>query len=399
MFQRQGPKAFKKDLNNIKQLLSLLGNPERELRAIHIAGTNGKGTSAHLLAAMLQKNKLEVGLYTSPHYQDFRERIKINGSYIDKKYVRKFVSEIAVLIEKHDIKPSFFEITVAMAFCYFRDKSVDYAVIETGLGGRLDSTNVLRPVLSLITNISLDHTNFLGNTPKKIAKEKAGIIKKNTPVVIGEHQLEVASVFKQVAEKRNATLTWGCKRSYPGIKDLKNIDNNGPFFIKNIRSALASYQILSSIDNRLTQSKEHWMSAAESFKTLTKYQGRWQILSDKPMTIVDSAHNPAGLKKVFDHIRSLKFEQLHIVFGMVDDKDPQKVYDLLPNKAMYYLCAAKIPRAKSIEKLQQDFEQLGHTAKSYSSCKRALRAAEKLASDDDLILVLGSIFVVAEVLD
>ena len=399
MFQRQGPVAFKKDLKNIKQLMSLLDHPEKSLKAVHIAGTNGKGSSAHLLSAMIQTNGLKVGLYTSPHYKDFRERIKINGDYVSKVYVRKFVRLIKSLIDQHDIKPSFFEITVAMAFCYFRDQKVDYAVIETGLGGRLDSTNVLDPVLSLITNISFDHTKFLGNTLKKIAREKAGIIKKQKPVVVGEHQLEVASVFKEFAEKKQTKITWACKRSYPGIKDLKNIDHNGPFFLKNIRSALASYQVLCQLDGELDNTKEHWMYAVENFKKLTTYQGRCQVLSENPKVIVDSAHNPAGLQKVLDHIKRIKHDELHVIFGMVDDKDPEKIYNLLPVKATYYLCAAKIPRAKSVEKLETDFKELNHDFKSYSSVKRALNAAKKSAGKNDLVVVLGSIFVVAEVLD
>lgn len=399
MFQRVGPKAFKKDLKNIKQLLSRLGNPEKELRAVHIAGTNGKGTSAHLLASMIQTNELKVGLYTSPHYKDFRERIKINGSYIDKKYVRTFTSKIKGLIEKEDIKASFFEITVAMAFSYFAEQKVDYAVIETGLGGRLDSTNVLKPVLSLITNISFDHTQFLGNTLPKIAKEKAGIIKKGIPVVVGEHQLAVADVFKSVAEKKETKITWGCKRSYPGIKELKSVKENGPFFIKNVRSALASYQILTKQDERLSSDKQHWMAAVDSFVELTKYQGRWQVISEDPKVIVDSAHNQAGLQKVVEHLKSFSYNQLHIVFGMVDDKDPEKVYELLPKNAQYYLCAAAIPRAKSIEQLKHDFDRRDLNGKTYKSCKLALVAAKQTADQGDLVLVLGSIFVVAEVID
>lgn len=395
MFQRTGPKAFKKDLTNIKALLLALGNPEREFKSIHIAGTNGKGTSAHMLSALMQSNGLNIGLYTSPHYRDFRERIKINGQYIDKKYVSRFVDKIKSLTKAQNLEASFFEITVAMAFQFFADQKVDFAVIETGLGGRLDSTNVLNPEICLITNISLDHTQFLGNTPKAIAKEKAGIIKKNVPVVIGEYQKEVASVFANKAKREQAEICFASRKRIPKIK---GIPKEPLFFYKNRRSALVTYLELSKQYRYLKTSKGFMQKALDNYQALSTYIGRWQILNDTPLCVADSAHNEGGLSILMDHVRQLKFDQLHIVFGMVSDKSGNRVMDLLPKTAKYYFVAADIPRAKAVNVLQEEAKDYGMIGHTYRSVRSGFSAAKRTAKESDLVLVLGSIFVVAEVI-
>jgi len=394
MFQRVGPKAFKKDLKNIKILLSLLGNPEHDFKSIHIAGTNGKGTTAHMISALLQGNDFKVGLYTSPHYRDFRERIKINGEYISASYVSRFVDRIKQLIEAEKIQASFFEITVAMAFQYFSDQKLDFAVIETGLGGRLDSTNVISPEVSLITNISLDHTNFLGNTLKAIAKEKAGIIKKQTPVIIGEYQKEVAPVFSKIAKSRSAKLSFASRMKLP-VKKLKGIEP--PFFKQNRDAAIATYLTLAKDHPKLNTERTFLNKTIGNYRKLSNYIGRWQVLNQQPLVIADSAHNEGGLRKLFEYLEQLKFEQLHIVFGMVGDKDSSLVLSLLPQTAQYYFVAAKIPRAKSTKTLQEEAKIAGLEGNTYQSVRRGLAIAKRHAGREDLILVIGSIFVVAEV--
>ena len=395
MFQRDGAKAYKKDLNNIIALAEMLENPHKAYKSIHIAGTNGKGSSAHLIASMLQSNGLKVGLYTSPHYRDFRERIKINGQHISKVFVKIFVSRVKELLAIQPIQISFFEITVAMAFSYFKEEDVDYAVIETGLGGRLDSTNIIQPEICLITNISLDHTAFLGNTLPLIAKEKAGIIKRNIPVIIGEYQPEVASVFMEKAEQVNASLT---RAKNVQFLESSELFENDPFLQKNIKSAIALYYSLSQKDKQLHREKSKLLSSIKQFKKRTNYIGRWQTLQKKPLIIADSAHNIAGLTIVFNKLKQLNFEELHIVFGAVGDKDPSKVYQLLPKHASYYAVQAKIPRAKDVQLLKTELKSTGLNVQSYSSVRKGLSIAKMKANKNDLILVVGSVFVIAEVL-
>ncbi len=395
MFQRQGKKAFKKDLKNIKALCKWLGHPEKKVPCIHIAGTNGKGSTAHVLAALLQGNGLRVGMYTSPHYKDFRERIKINANYIPKSYVKSFVKKWQLEGNTLGIQPSFFELTVAMAFLYFAQESVDYLVLETGLGGRLDSTNVVIPELSIITNISFDHTSFLGNTLKRIAKEKAGIIKKGIPVLIGEKQKEVIDVFRRTAETKNAILHLAGRNKIVQDSCKHLLD---PFLEKNMNTALSAYKLLSRNNKSLKLDSSYVKTSLQSFKKKTAYLGRWQCLSKKPDVYVDSAHNEAGLKSLFAFIDTLSYKSLKIVFGMVNDKDPSKVYALLPKRAEYFIAKANIPRGKDAQLLAKELHALDYKGKSYSSVKRALSAAKRKADKNDLVLVVGSIFVVAEVL-
>ena len=415
MFQRVGQAAFKKDLTNILALAAKLNEPYRAYPTIHIAGTNGKGTTAHLLSAVLQASGYKVGLYTSPHYLDFRERIKVDGKLADKRFVVDFVKKNKSLFEA--IKPSFFEITVAMAFQYFKEQNVDVAIIETGLGGRLDSTNIIQPILSIITNISLDHQQFLGDTLQSIAKEKAGIIKQNTPVVIGEYQAEIYPIFKDIAKKRQATLInasdiYETISSKPGqygfgfytIKE-NGLDRfihlavgvDGPFQSKNINTVFAALSILQDhfpkISNKTIQ------LGLRNVKKMANYQGRWQFLGENPKIIVDSAHNEAGLSLVMDALSKEHFNNLHIVLGMVNDKSHEKVLKFFPKTAKYYFAKANIPRGLEAKKLQAIAQLFDLKGKTYTSVRRAFAAAKKSAKEQDLIFVGGSIFVVAEVLD
>ena len=399
MFQRQGKVAFKKDLKNIKLLCTHLDHPERKWKSIHLAGTNGKGTTAHLLAAFLQAQGYKVGLYTSPHYKDFRERIKINGELVSKKYVKNFVIDFQKLKQDEKIDASFFELTVAMAFDYFAKEKVDYAIIETGLGGRLDSTNVILPLLSIITNISYDHTEMLGNTLAKIAKEKAGIIKLRTPVIIGETHKETRPVFMAKAIAKKALIRFVSEVDLDDIMnaiDYKELETN-PFFSKNLRTAIVSYQHLAKIESTLNQDI-NFTKILQTYKEKTHFIGRWQQLGSNPTIIADSAHNEQGLKIALARISEMKYQKLWIVFGTVNDKQLDKVYSLLPKNAMYHFAKANIPRGKAAGLILEETRRYNLYGKAYTSVPRALAAAKRKAAKKDLILIIGSIFVVAEVI-
>lgn len=413
MFQRQGPSAYKKDLTNTIALCQKAGNPQDQVKTIHIAGTNGKGTTTHIIAAGLQAQGYKVGVYTSPHYKDFRERIKINGKYISSSYILKFINTYKNDLE--EIKPSFFEMTVALAFLYFKDQKVDYAIIETGLGGRLDSTNVIVPLLSVITNISFDHQNMLGDTLDAIAGEKAGIIKSNIPVIIGERQKAIEQVFIRKAAYMQSNLffaedhltislinsdaqgfkTYDVKvDGKPWISNLST-DLYGPFQEKNIITALYALYFLS---DKIAIDTTKITDFFPTLKSQTKYMGRWQILANKPLTIADSAHNEGGLKIILEELAQLKYEKLHIVLGFVNDKDVRKVLDIFPENATYYFAKANIPRGLDAKSLRETAALSGLHGKAYVSVRKALAAAKSVASRDDLIYVGGSIFVVAEVI-
>ena len=413
MFQRQGPSAYKKDLTNTIALCQKTGNPQDQVKTIHIAGTNGKGTTTHIIAAGLQAQGYKVGVYTSPHYKDFRERIKINGKYISSSYILNFINTYKNDLEK--IKPSFFEMTVALAFLYFKDQKVDYAIIETGLGGRLDSTNVIVPLLSVITNISFDHQNMLGDTLEAIAGEKAGIIKSNIPVIIGERQRDIEQVFIRKAASVQSNLFFAEDhltislinsdaqgfKTYDVKVDGKPWFNNlttdlyGPFQEKNIITALYALYIL--ID-KIAIDTNKMMDFFPTLKSQTKYMGRWQILANKPLTIADSAHNEGGLKIILEELAQLKYEKLHIVLGFVNDKDVRKVLDIFPKNATYYFAKANIPRGLDAKSLQETAALSGLHGKTYVSVRKAIAAARSVASRDDLIYIGGSIFVVGEVI-
>ncbi len=413
MFQRVGPKAFKKNLDNIKALCHHLGQPQNAFKSVHIGGTNGKGSTAHALSAILQQAGYKIGLYTSPHYRDFRERIKINGEYIEAQAVVDFVANNKGYFEK--LKPSFFEITVALAFQYFAEQQVDIAIVEVGLGGRLDSTNVLSPILSVITNISFDHTNFLGGTLPLIAGEKAGIIKPNTPVVIGEIHSETRPVFEAKAAEMNAPIyfaeqNYWCKNVertflsqkfdvykqtalfYPYLQS----DLQANYQLKNLVTIFQSVEMLPQLGFPISRS--HLYSALKQVKKTSKLLGRWQVLSDSnPIVIADSAHNIAGIQYAIQQIRATKFEQLHFVFGTVKDKNPNKILALLPKSALYYFCKADMPRGLDALQLEEKAAEFGLKGSAYPSVVSALEAAKKTAQSQDLVYIGGSIFVVAEI--
>lgn len=413
MFQRIGPAAFKKDLGNILALVDALGNPQQSFRSIHLAGTNGKGSSAHLLAAVLQAAGYKVGLYTSPHYRDFRERIKVNGQLISQDQVVDFVDRHEKIFQQ--IQPSFFEITVAMAFHYFAEEAVDVAVVETGLGGRLDSTNILAPELSIITNISFDHQQFLGNTLPAIAGEKAGIIKKATPVVIGETQDQTKSVFVEKAKDMAAPITFADQHIQAKFvrsslattifeiwRDGKlwleelEVDVRATYQQRNLQTVLQSLLILKEKD-LFTWGLPALRHGLKNLRALTRFIGRWQILGNSPLIIADSAHNEGGLRPTLEQLLSLPFEQLHLVFGTVNDKELSQVLPLLPKQAIYYFAKADVPRGLAADALKAEAHELGLEGAAYASVSEALAAAKAAAKEQDVIFVGGSIFVVAEV--
>jgi len=406
MFQNTG-KIDKIDLRKIKALCAWLGNPERSLTCVHVAGTNGKGSISHLIASVLHKHGLKVGLYTSPHYRDYRERIKINGDLIPKSFVTKFTNKFK-LEYSGEINPSFFELSVAMAFEFFKQEQCDVVLVETGLGGRLDSTNIITPILSVISNISYDHQAFLGNTLKKIAKEKAGIIKKNIPVLIGEYQEEVWNVFKSTAQKKHSKIYKA--ENLVKLKPSKNklqLDIKKTSFsvkfewlaeyqLKNFKTAFAALHLLNKLLPAFQFDSKKVKTQLPKLLVDWKYMGRMQVLQKKPMIILDSAHNEAGISEWKKMIVNQKYDQLHIVFGTVKDKDPSKVLKSLPQEAKYYFVKAKIPRAHDAIGLKDKAGAIGLEGKAYKSVAQGLRAAKLSASSKDLIAVCGSIFVIAE---
>jgi dihydrofolate synthase/folylpolyglutamate synthase len=413
MFTRVGAVAFKKDLHNTIAMCEKLGNPQNSFKTIHVAGTNGKGSTSHMLAAIFQQSGYKTGLYTSPHLKDFRERIRINGDMIAKDFVVDFVSGQQEIIE--ELSPSFFEVTVAMAFSYFALEQVDVAIIEVGLGGRLDSTNIITPELSVITNISLDHTNLLGNTLAEIAGEKAGIIKPGIPVVVGERNPETDFVFMQKAAATSSNLVFADEQlqivhssrenevlklsvfdnGAPLFSDLK-LDLTGSYQFKNILTVLQSVVALRQLDFNIDDQAVH--RALSQVKKLTGLQGRWQTLSNRPLVICDTGHNIAGIIEVMQNIRDTVHHHLHIVIGMVKDKDINGVLALLPSDASYYFCQPELERALPAGELAAQAVAFQLNGVVYDSVPEALSAAKSNAADDDLIFIGGSTFVVAEVL-
>lgn len=413
MFQRIGPAAYKANLDRTIAFDEYLGHPHRQYKSIHVAGTNGKGSVCHILAAILQTAGYRTGLHTSPHLKDFRERIRINGSCIPEDDVTAFVSEHEAFIKK--MESSFFEMTMAMAFDHFRKKKVDVAVIETGMGGRLDSTNILTPIVSVITNIGFDHTTFLGNTPEKIAGEKAGIIKQQVPVVIGETQ-EILPVFRKRAAEQDAPIFLAdqvchLEKIIPAPEDrqlfrvyknnnlninILETDLEGFYQQKNIVTTLQTIDILR--DNDFHISDDDLLSGIKNVRTSTGLRGRWEIVGHRPTVICDAGHNPEGVREVVRQIEQSPYNHLHFVFGMVDDKDPQPIIELLPKTGTYYFTQAGIPRAMAKEKLAALAMKAGLKGSVFPTPASALGAAKSAAGSDDLVFVGGSTFVVAEVL-
>lgn len=411
MFQRKGQAAYKANLDNTLELDRYFNHPHRKFKTIHVAGTNGKGSVSHLIASVLQEAGYKTALYTSPHLKDFRERIKIDGQPVSKKFVVDFIANHK---EKFgDMKPSFFEMTVAMAFQYFAQQQVDYAVVETGLGGRLDSTNIITPEISIITNVSLDHTALLGDCVTKIAPEKAGIIKKDIPVVIGEYENETANIFIDKAEQKGTNLVFA-DHIY-SVVDSKYMNNkrklslksqkddctleflsglSGIYQSKNVVTALVSLETLRK--NGMSIKEEHIQSGFNKVVENTGILGRWQILSEKPLVVCDTGHNEAGIKSVLEQIEEMKYQNLHVVFGMVNDKNIDTVLSMMPKNATYYFTKASIPRALSEDELQKKASIFGLQGKCYITVHEALVKAKEEAKEGDLVFVGGSTFIVAE---
>jgi len=390
MYQRLGAVAYKIDLSNTLLLCNILGSPENKFKSIHVAGTNGKGSTSHMVASIMQEAGYKVGLYTSPHLKDFRERIKINGQMITEEEVIGFVEKYRSKFE--EINLSFFEWTVGLAFDYFKVKNVDIAIIEVGLGGRLDSTNVISPELSIITNIGIDHTQFLGNTLELIAVEKAGIIKPEKPIVIGETQEEIKSVFSKLANEKRAPICFADIK----IDQTYETDLKGSYQIKNQKTCLATIQILT--EKGWNISIENIKNGLKSVVTNTGLLGRWQVMGHAPLIIYDIGHNREGIDEIVKQLTLTKHNNLHIVWGAVKDKSIGSILEFLPKSAHYYFCEAKIPRALDVNELFKLAEQKGLKGSKFESVIDALKSAEVSASSNDIILVGGSTFVVAEVL-
>jgi len=390
MYQRQGKSAFRKDLSNTHKLSEELGYPEKSFKSIHVAGTNGKGSTSHMLASILQEAGYKVGLYTSPHLKDFRERIKINGRAVSKQFVMGFIKRNKLFFDRHSL--SFFEMTVGMAFDYFSKKKVDIAVIEVGLGGRLDSTNIITPEVSVITNIGLDHTQFLGTTLDAIAAEKAGIIKPKVPVVIGETQLETETVFKETANINDSKITFADKQ----IVEIYKSDLKGIYQAKNINTVLQTIKELQLKGYKI--SKEHIKTGLLNVVKNTGLMGRWQQLKSNPKVVCDTGHNKEGLTYVMNQISNESFETLHMVFGVVNDKDLSALIELLPKNAIYYFCKPDIPRGLDALELKNILADNGIIGEAYNSVNEAFNEALRKASINDFIFVGGSTFVVAEII-
>ncbi|MFH6983417.1 bifunctional folylpolyglutamate synthase/dihydrofolate synthase [Marinoscillum luteum] len=410
MFQRVGAVAFKKDLGNTRRLLEALGDPQNSFKSVHIAGTNGKGSSAHALASILQSAGYKTGLYTSPHLKEFTERIRISGTEVSPEFVGQFVTQHQGLIEA--INPSFFEVTVAMAFQYFASEAVDIAIIETGLGGRLDSTNVIDPLVSLITMIGYDHADLLGNTLPAIAGEKAGIIKPGRPVVIGADQPDLLSVFEAKAREVGAPLKimrqMRVVTGEQGVfhQDFEVLETNKPamtlrtditanYFLKNIPGI---WGVISELKGQgFDIDVEAIRSGFANIKTQTGLKGRWQMIRQKPLVVADVSHNEPGMAQLLDQVSLVPRKRLHMIIGMVRDKDISGVLNLLPKEATYYFTQSSVPRSLPASDLRMQAEAMGLPGKSFDNVNEALKEAEKNAHSDDFILICGSTFVVAEI--
>jgi dihydrofolate synthase/folylpolyglutamate synthase len=412
LFSRIGAAAYKSDLTNIHALSKEVGNPETKFKSIHVAGTNGKGSTSHMLAAILQKAGYKTGLYTSPHLHDFRERIRINGHRIPEQNVMAFTERIRDMIEQ--IEPSFFEITVAMAFDWFASEQIDIAVVETGLGGRLDSTNIVTPEVSVITNISYDHMDLLGNTLQKIAFEKAGIIKPGIPVVIGEEQAEIKNEFLQAAEQNGSPIHFASQKRFvaewkseghmlyvqltevhDNSKRNFHLDLPGLYQLKNIVTVAEIISILNQKGYRISDAS--MQQGLKQVKSLTGLYGRWDILRENPQLVIDVGHNEEGIKAISRQIENTSHENLHIIIGMVKDKEIENILRHLPKSASYYFTRAQIPRALSETELALHAAAIGLKGQSFSNVRLALEKVALAAGPKDLILICGSVFLAGEV--
>lgn len=387
MYQQKGKSAFKDKLDNSINFAHHLDNPDKKFKSIHVAGTNGKGSSCHMLASILQESGYKVGLYTSPHLKDFRERIKINGKKIKKKKVKNFISKHKDFLENNQL--SFFEMTVGMAFDYFANQKVDIAIIEVGLGGRLDSTNIITPEVSLITNIGLDHMQILGDTIEKIALEKAGIIKKGVPVVISETQPETKGIFSMLASQKKASIIYADDE----IEELYTTDLLGEYQVKNIKGVLACLYELNGFKITKKAISKGLLNVVKN----TGLLGRWQILEKNPTIVCDTAHNKEGLSLILEQVQSQKYNKLHMVLGFVNDKELSVILEMLPKNAQYYFVCPNVPRGLDAEQLRllaEDYKLIGD---SFASVSKGLKGAISKAKKDDFVYVGGSTFVVAEI--
>ena len=391
MYQNIGEKAYKKDLKNIRLICEHLHNPHQNFNSIHIGGTNGKGSVSHMLSSVLQESGYKVGLYTSPHLKDFRERIKINGKEIPRKYVKDFISIHYNFFDSNSF--SFFEMTVGLAFDYFKKQNVDIAVIEVGMGGRLDSTNIIEPLLSVITNISLDHTKFLGSSIKEIAKEKAGIIKENKTTIIGETHPETKEVFIQSARDKKSDIIFADLSNH----EIYVSDLNGNYQQKNQKTALEALNFLRSKNYKIPEVALH--EGLNKVIQNTGLRGRWEILSKNPLIICDTAHNKAALSMVLEQLNDYKSNKIHFILGFTNDKDLQDLSKLFPKDGIFYFVKAKIDRGAEPKKIMESFARNKRFGNVYESITVAVESAKQKTSDNDIIFVGGSSFVVSEIID
>ena len=402
MYHRIGAAAYKADIQPTIDMMAALGNPEHKFRSIHVAGTNGKGSVSHMLASILQEAGYKVGLYTSPHLVDFRERIRVNGEMIPEAAVVDFVAANYTLLTTHSL--SFFEMTVGMAFDHFAKEKVDVAVVEVGMGGRLDSTNVIKPELSIITNIGLDHTQFLGDTLEKIAGEKAGIIKDGVPVVIGETQPETEPVFRRVADEHNAPITFADRHYVVDDVTRYTTELTGEYQKKNIATVLEAVEVLNR-ESQFSVLSSQLQRGLARVVTNTHLHGRWQTIGERPLTICETAHNEPGIRAMLQGVADTPHRGLHVVYGCVNDKDYKHILQLLNSQLSilnsqltWYFTQPSVPRRLPVEELLNAAKSIGLNGTSYNNVKEAIAAARNNAVDDDLVLVTGSIFLVADAL-
>ena len=391
MYQNIGDSAYKKDLSNIILICEHLNNPQNNFKSIHIGGTNGKGSCSHMLSSIIQEANYKVGLYTSPHLVDFRERIKINGDMISKDSVLKFMHENFDFFESNNL--SFFEMTVGLAFDYFSKNKVDIAIIEVGMGGRLDSTNIINPILSIITNISLDHTRFLGSNISDIAKEKAGIIKDNIPVIIGQTQQEISPIFTEIAKSKKSEIIFADHFIY----DTYNCDLKGDYQKKNIKTVLKSTEILKHLDYKINDS--HIKTGLSNVSNNTGLQGRWQVLQRKPMIICDTAHNEAALREVISQLMDMEYSNLHFIIGFSNDKNLKKISKIFPEDSKYYFVQSKVGRARDAKEVRDIFKLNNRCGDYYKSIENTVKYVKGVSKENDIIFIGGSTFVVSEIFE
>ena len=391
MYQSVGVSAYKKDITNIINICNHLDNPQNKFRSVHVGGTNGKGSTSHMLSSILQESGYKVGLYTSPHLVDFKERIRVNGKMISKEAVEEFMNHNLNFFDKNNF--SFFEMTVGLAFDYFNNQNVDIAIIEVGMGGRLDSTNIINPILSIITNISLDHMKFLGNNITDIAKEKAGIIKKNIPIVVGETQDKIKSIFIDVASIKSSEIVFADNFIY----DNYECDLQGNFQKKNIKTVLKSIELLN--DSGYKISKLNLEDGLKNVIVNTGFQGRWQVLQIEPLIICDTAHNESALKEVISQLVNLNYSNLHMIIGFTNDKNLNKISKIFPDDSKYYFVKPNVIRGRDAKEVKQIFQSNNRIGDYFQSTSDAIKYVNHISDKNDVIFIGGSTFVVSEVFD